>query len=77
MALNDYVKTPWVDGTAPAINASNLNKIETGIDEATKAIIVLQGNRYVLPPATEANLGGVKVKVTDNEDGTWSGEIWV
>lgn len=29
-----YTKTTWVNGGAPAINATNLNKIETGIQEA-------------------------------------------
>lgn len=29
-----YTKTTWVDGGAPAINADNLNKIETGIEQA-------------------------------------------
>lgn len=29
-----YTKTTWVDGSAPAINASNLNKIEQGIADA-------------------------------------------
>ncbi len=26
-----YIKTPWLDDSLPAINASNLNKIEDGI----------------------------------------------
>lgn len=29
-----YTKTTWVNGTSPAINATNLNKIETGIEAA-------------------------------------------
>lgn len=29
-----YTKTTWANGTVPALNATNLNKIETGIDEA-------------------------------------------
>ena len=28
MGLSDYSKTAWVNGTTPAINADNLNKIE-------------------------------------------------
>jgi hypothetical protein len=27
-----YIKTEWVDGQAPALNAENLNKIELGIE---------------------------------------------
>lgn len=30
-----YTKTTWVNGSAPAVSASNLNKIENGIETAT------------------------------------------
>lgn len=33
-----YMKTNWVNGQAPAINADNLNKIEQGIEDAHEAI---------------------------------------
>ena len=33
-----YTKTTWVNDTTPAIDATNLNHIETGIDEAHDAI---------------------------------------
>lgn len=33
MAIPDYVKTVWVNNTTPAINATNLNHIETKIYE--------------------------------------------
>ena len=29
-----YNKTVWINGTAPPINAENLNKIEKGIEDA-------------------------------------------
>jgi len=29
-----YIKTVWVDGEEPAINETNLNKIEAGIEDA-------------------------------------------
>lgn len=29
-----YTKTAWVDGSAPAITAAQMNRIETGIDDA-------------------------------------------
>lgn len=32
-----YTKTTWVNGSAPALDATNLNKIETGIDDAHDA----------------------------------------
>lgn len=31
-----YIKTTWVDDNLPALNASNLNKIEQGIEDATE-----------------------------------------
>ena len=33
-----YTKTTWVDNSAPAINAENLNKIEQGIYDATEGL---------------------------------------
>ncbi len=76
MALLAYEKTLWVNDTAPAINATNLIKIENGIFDVTEAVMSLEANPYTLQGATEANLGGVKVRVTPNGDGTFSGEIW-
>ena len=35
MALQEYIPTQWIDGTAPAINATNLNHIEEGIEGVT------------------------------------------
>jgi microcystin-dependent protein len=32
--MSDYNKTEWVNGTAPAINSTNLNKMEVGISDA-------------------------------------------
>lgn len=40
MAIN-YVKTVWVNGQSPALNASNLNKIEGGIKAAADGCDVL------------------------------------
>ena len=42
MALQEYVPTPWVNGTAPAINSTNLTKIENGIKEATDEINAIE-----------------------------------
>jgi hypothetical protein len=33
-----YTKTTWVNSSAPPINATNLNKIEDGIEKATDII---------------------------------------
>jgi len=77
--LQDYVPTPWVNETAPAINAANLLNMESGIFDVTQAVQVLQdtGENYVLPPASIASLGGVKIELVDNGDGTFTGRIWV
>lgn len=37
--LNSYTKTNWVNGSAPALSADNLNKIEDGIEAVTNAEI--------------------------------------
>jgi len=34
--LGEYIPTQWVNGTAPAINAVNLNNIENGIRDVTE-----------------------------------------
>ena len=39
MACIPYTKTDWVNGTAPAINADNLNNIERGIEDVTNCAI--------------------------------------
>lgn len=76
--IEDYIPTPWVNETAPAINAVNLSHIESGIFAVTEAVQELQdGSSYVLPPASVSTLGGVKIEVVDNGDGTFTGRIWV
>ena len=83
MAFQEYIPTQWVDGTAPAINAQNLNHIEEGIKNAQSDTInlntrvdVIEQNPYELPSATPTALGGVRVEVIDNGDGTFTGKIW-
>ena len=39
-----YTKTVWVDGAPPAVNATNLNKIENGIYENSIDIALADGN---------------------------------
>lgn len=41
--MNSYNKTFWSDDESPHLNAENLNKIENGIDAATKAITATEG----------------------------------
>lgn len=39
MAIGDYTKTTYVNGSAPAINAANLNNAENKIDELDKSLV--------------------------------------
>ena len=39
-----YTKTTWVDNSLPAINSTNLNNIESGIEANDTAITTLQTN---------------------------------
>ena len=76
----DYIRIPWVNGTAPAINATNLNHMDVGIFNATEAIKVIESTpppTYTLPPATDTTLGGVKVKVDTTNPDLIVGEIYV
>ena len=80
--MQEYLRTTWINDTEPAINSTNLNNIELGIERATAAIQSLEANpSYVLPPANDTTLGGVKIKVEEVNDGegniTQVGEIWV
>lgn len=47
-----YTKTTWVNGTAPAINATNLNKIETGIEDAHNGTILFPLGSATTPSIT-------------------------
>lgn len=49
-----YTKTTWVDGSTPAINATNLNKIEQGIYDNDQHI----GELSNLETTTQANVVG-------------------
>ena len=46
MACVPYTKTDWINGTAPAINADNLNNIERGVEDVT-ACAILQEDRIL------------------------------
>lgn len=43
--MNSYNKTHWVNGSAPALNAQNLNKIENGIEDAVNAINAMDSDQ--------------------------------
>jgi len=51
-----YTPTTWVDDGVPAINDTNLNKMETGIDEAHDHIAA-HPVEYMVPVWAEENAG--------------------
>ncbi|MFA5130431.1 MAG: hypothetical protein WC477_06000 [Patescibacteria group bacterium] len=48
MALGDYTKTTYVNGTTPAINATNLNNNETKTKELDTALTISEASIAVL-----------------------------
>jgi hypothetical protein len=69
MALVDYNKTTWVNDNAPALNETNLNNIENGIERVTSAVQALEDNKYVLPGSTSVDIGGIRTKLTTSPNG--------
>ena len=70
-----YSKTTWVNNEAPAINATNLNKIEEGIDNVDTEL-VSQDSRISNLEANEVDATGIDagyVPTADGQDG-WSWE---
>ena len=57
-----YTKTAWVDDETPAINATNLNKIETGLDDI-HSVVNLPGWAS-RPPFLDENSANVANKPT-------------
>ena len=49
-----YTKTVWVNGTAPAINATNLNNIETGIENVSLGVITFGDGSSASPTIIHA-----------------------
>ena len=72
----DYAPTAWVNDSAPAINASNLNKIETQIDILSDAVIAIEDSPFILPYATPSTKGAVRAENVDNGDGTFTLKLW-
>lgn len=45
LQVDNYTKTTWINGSEPALNAENLNKIEAGIEAATNGVIALETSK--------------------------------
>ena len=56
MALGDYTPTAWVNGSAPAISASNLLNIESKLDEIDAASAATSSTR-IWSTANDGNAG--------------------
>ena len=65
MSIAKYVPTEWENSRAPAINQTNLNKIERGIETVTDETIELRDNPT---KAQETVLGVTKMWLTDNNE---------
>ena len=74
MAITDYTKTTFVNGTTPAINAANLNNAENQIDALTSGLdtaatadkIILRdasGRAKAVAPSAESDIA-LKSNVT-------------
>ena len=62
-----YTKTVWVDGAPPAVNATNLNKIENGIYENSIEIALAGGNINTLSERTIAINTALSAKADKTE----------
>lgn len=62
-----YTKTNWVNGEAPALNATNLNKIEQGIADAQNTMVTIDagGNGDYLTITDAFNDGQYKMFLRD------------
>jgi len=77
----EYIPTKWVNGTTPAINATNLNHIEEGIVNVTNEVNLIReeidsGAIFKCNYATKNKKGCIRIQVIDNGDGTHTGRIW-
>lgn len=59
--MNNYTKTNWVNGSAPALSADNLNKIENGIENATEALINIESEVH----AARGSYQNLKARLDD------------
>lgn len=59
-----YSKTTWTNGTTPAVNSTNLNKIENGLEETNcKYILATINNQQNLSSNTRINLNKVEANI--------------
>ena len=59
-----YIATNWVNGSEPAINAANLNKLESGVVAAHEAVANIE-----LAPGPKGDKGDPGAPGKDGADG--------
>lgn len=69
-----YTKTLWVNGSTPAVNDANLNKIETGIKDAHDLIANLDLTPYA-PKASPAFTGTMGLTAQQDVSGVLSSKV--
>lgn len=62
MALQEYIPIEWVNGTAPAINATNLNHSEQGIKRVTDRVKEIENGELV--PLGSWEWDGTTLRIT-------------
>lgn len=63
-----YTKTVWVNGSAPAINATNLNKIEDGIFDNNAEITIVSGTVSTLVSSLATVSSSVSTLTSDFDE---------
>jgi len=61
MAIPEYVPTAWVNDNTPALNSTNLNKIEKGIEDVTAEVNLVEAKipNIVEVPGQITQYGGI------------------
>lgn len=71
----EYIPTPWKNGKSPAINADNLNHIESGINQTTTAVNELSSQVGKIQETLEETIEETKVALSGKAAENHSHEI--
>lgn len=71
----EYIPTPWENGKSPAINADNLNHIESGINQTTTAVNKLTSQVGGIQKKLEETIEETKVALSGKAAENHSHEI--
>lgn len=76
MAIN-YVKTAWVNGQAPALNAQNMNKIESGIKDSCDGVDEITAEIETYGDIVTRNLTASTTDITAGTTPLATGDLYV